>query len=77
MYAVGKVMRKLIDEHETTQADICRVTGIKKANLSVICKGETQYPSIQTCKRIAMYFGMTLDDFWALIEAEEANAPQD
>lgn len=46
MYAFGKVIRRLIDEHETSQAEICRATGIKKANLSVICKGKTQYPSI-------------------------------
>lgn len=71
MYAVGKVMRRLIAEYNTTQADICRVTGIKKQNLSIICKGETQYPSIHTCKLIANYFGLTLDELWALVEAEE------
>lgn len=70
MYAFGKMMRRLIAEHGTTQADICRVTGIKKANLSVICKGETQYPSIHTCKLIASYFGLTLDELWALLEEE-------
>lgn len=70
MYAFGKMMRKLIAEHGTTQAEISRVTGIKKQNLSVICKGETQYPSIQNCKKIADYFGMTLDELWALLEEE-------
>lgn len=71
MYAFGRVMRRLIDEHGTTQADICHATGIKKANMSVLCKGGTQYPSIHTCKRIAEYFDLTLDEFWALIEEEE------
>ncbi len=70
MYAFGRVMRRLISEHDTTQADICRVTGIKKQNLSVICKGETRYPSIQNCKLIADYFGMTLDELWAMLEEE-------
>lgn len=70
MYPFGKMMRKLIAERGTTQADICRVTGIKKQNLSVICKGETQYPSIQNCKLIADYFGLTLDELWALLEEE-------
>ena len=71
MYAFGKVIRRLITEYDTSQADICRVTGIKKQNLSVICKGETRYPSIHVCKRIADYFGMTLDELWALVEQEE------
>lgn len=71
MYAFGKVMRRLIAEYDTSQADICRVTGIKKQNLSVICKGETRYPSIHVCKRLADYFGMTLDELWALVEEEE------
>lgn len=71
MYAFGKMMRKLIAEHGTTQAEISRATGIKKQNLSVICKGETQYPSIHVCKKLADYFGMTLDELYALLEAEE------
>ena len=70
MYAFGKMMRKLIAEHDTSQAAICRATGIKKQNLSVICKGETQYPSIQNCKLIADYFGMTLDELWEMLESE-------
>lgn len=71
MYAFGKVMRRLIMEYDTSQADICRVTGIKKQNLSVICKGETRYPSIQICKRLAGYFGITLDELWEMVEQEE------
>ena len=71
MYAFGKMMRRLIAERGTTQADICRASGIKKANLSLICKGETQYPSIQTCKLIAEYFGLTLDELYDLMKAEE------
>lgn len=73
MYAFGKVMRRLIAEHGTSQAAICRVTGIKKQNMSLMCKGETQYPSIHTCKLIATYFNLTLDELYALLEAEEAN----
>lgn len=71
MFASGKVMRRLIVEYDTSQADVARATGIKKQNISLICNGKTQYPSIHTCKRIAEYFCLTLDDFWALIEAEE------
>ena len=71
MYAFGKMMRRLIAERGTTQADICRATGIKKANMSLICKGETQYPSIQTCKLIAEYFGLTLDELYDLMKSEE------
>ena len=71
MYAFGKMMRKLIKEHDTSQAEICRATGIKKQNMSVICKGETQYPSLYHCKLIADYFGLTLDELWELMEAEE------
>ncbi len=73
MFASGKVLRRLIVEYDTSQADVARATGIKKQNISLICNGKTQYPSIHTCKRIAEYFGLTLDDFWALIEAEEDN----
>lgn len=71
MYAFGKVMRKLIADHGTSQADISRATGIKKQNISLICNGKTQYPSIQNCKLIADYFGLTLDELWELLEAEE------
>lgn len=71
MFASGKVLRRLIVENDTSQADVARATGIKKQNISLICNGKTQYPSIHTCKQIAEYFGLTLDDFWALIEAEE------
>ena len=71
MYAFGKMMRKLIREYGTSQADICRATGIKKQNMSVICKGETQYPSLHVCKQIADYFGMTLDELYERMEAEE------
>lgn len=71
MYASGKVVRKLIAERDTSQAALSRATGINKQNISLICNGKTQYPSIHTCKRIAEFFGLTLDEFWALIEAEE------
>ncbi len=71
MYAFGKVMRRLIEEHHIQQKDIVLATGIKKQNLSLICQGKTQYPSIHTCKQIADFFGMTLDELWALVEAEE------
>lgn len=70
MYAFGKMLRKLIEEHGTTQADLSRATGIKKQNISLICNGKTQYPTIQTCKLIADYFGITLDELWARLEAE-------
>ena len=70
MYAFGKMMRKLIIEYDTSQADICRATGIKKANLSLICKGETQYPSVHVCKQLADYFGITLDELWKRLEDE-------
>lgn len=70
MYPFGKMMRKLIVEYDTTQADIVRATGIKKQNLSWICKGKTQYPSIETCKQIADYFGMTLDELWERLAEE-------
>ena len=71
MYPFGKMMRKLIVEYDTTQADICRATGIRKQNMSLICKGETQYPSIQVCKLIANYFGLTLDELYDRMKAEE------
>ena len=71
MYAFGKVMRRLIEEHGVTQADIVRATGIGKQNMSVLCMGKTRYPSIHACKKIASFFGLTLDELWALIEQEE------
>ena len=71
MYAFGKVIRRLIDEHDTSQAEISRATGINKQNISLMCNGKTQYPSIQNCKKLATYFGLTLDELWALIEEEE------
>lgn len=77
MYAFGRVMRRLISQHGVTQADIVRETGIGKQNVSWLCKGKTQYPSIQTCKLIATFFGLTLDELYALIEAEEQHGPQD
>lgn len=73
MYPFGKMMRKLIVEYDTTQADIVRATGIKKQNLSWICMGKTQYPSFETCKQIADYFGMTLDELWERL-AEETDS---
>lgn len=72
MYAFGKVMRRLIDKHETSQSAICRETGLSKQSVSWICKGKTQYPSIHVCKKLATYFGLTLDELWALLEAEES-----
>jgi transcriptional regulator with XRE-family HTH domain len=53
MYAFGKMMRRLIDEHDTSQAEISRATGINKQNISLMCNGKTQYPSIQNCKKIS------------------------
>ena len=70
MYAFGRMMRRLIAEHHTTQADISRATGINKQNISLMCNGKTQYPSFQNCKLIADYFGMTLDELWARLEEE-------
>lgn len=32
MYAFGKMMRRLIDEHDTSQAEISRATSINKQN---------------------------------------------
>ena len=71
MYAIGTVLRRLIEENDTSQAEVARATGVQKQNISLICNGKTQYPSIQNCKKIADYFGLTLDELWALIEAEE------
>lgn len=71
MYAFGKMMRRLIVEYDTSQAAICRATGIKKQNMSLICKGETQYPSIHVCKLIANYFGMSLDELYERMKEEE------
>ena len=74
MYAFGKVMRRLIEEHDTSQAEVSRATGIQKQNISLICNGKTKYPSIQVCKKIADYFDLTLDELWALVEEEETDA---
>lgn len=71
MYAFGKMLRKLIAEHGTSQAALSRATGINKQNISLMCNGKTQYPSIENCKRIADFFGITLDELYALMEAEE------
>ena len=71
MYAIGTVLRRLIEENDTSQAEVARATGVQKQNISLICNGKTQYPSIQNCKKIADYFGLTLAELWALIEAEE------
>lgn len=73
MYAFGRMMRKLIDERGVSQANIVQATGLTKQNVSVICKGKTQYPSIRACKLIADYFDMTLDELWELLEKEEMN----
>lgn len=70
MYAFGRVLRRLIVENGTSQAEVARATGIQKQNISLICNGKTQYPSIHTCKLIATYFGLTLDELWSLLEAE-------
>lgn len=75
MYAFGKLMRTLLDEHDVSQAEVCRATGIHKATMSVLCKGETQYPGLHTCKLIADYFGMTLDELWERLEKEEESDP--
>ena len=72
MYAFGKVMRRLIAERGITQADICRETGLSKQSVSWLCKGKTQYPSIHVCKLLGNYFGLTLDELWVLVEAEES-----
>lgn len=71
MFAFGRMMRRLIDEHNTSQIEISRATGISKQNVSLMCNGKTQYPSIQNCKLVADYFGLTLDELWELLEAEE------
>lgn len=71
MYAFGKVMRDLMDEHGATQAEISRATGIQKQNISLMCNGKTQYPSIQNCKMIATFFGLSLDELWERIELAE------
>ena len=68
MYAFGKLMRRLIAEHKTSQAEICRATGLTKQSVSWIVNGKTQYPSIQVCKKLASFFGLTLDELWALLE---------
>lgn len=71
MYAFGKVVRELMAEHNTSQAEISRATGIQKQNISLMCNGKTQYPSIQNCKLIATFFGLTLDELWERIERAE------
>lgn len=70
MYPFGKMMRRLMKEHGVKQSDIIRATGITKQNMSLICAGKTQYPSIKTCKLIAGYFDLTLDELWTLMEQE-------
>lgn len=35
MYAFGKVMRRLMVEYDTSQAEISRATGINKQNLTI------------------------------------------
>lgn len=71
MYAFGKVMRRLMVEYDTSQAEISRATGINKQNISLMCNGKTRYPSIHACKQLADYFGITLDELWEMVEQEE------
>lgn len=71
MYAFGKVMRRLIAEHDTSQIEISRATGINKQNVSLICNGKTRYPSIHVCKKLADFFGITLDELWEMVAEEE------
>lgn len=71
MYAFGRVMRRLMKERHVKQYEIVNATGITKQNMSLICQGKTQYPSIHTCKQIADFFGLTLDELWELMKSEE------
>lgn len=69
MYAFGKMMRKLIAEHGTTQAEISRATGINKQNISLMCNGKTQYPSSPVCKSVTRVHKVTTMRLRAVLRA--------
>ncbi len=54
-------MEILLAEFGITQADLCKLTGLKSSLISNYCTGKVK-PTIENAKAIADAFGLTLDE---------------
>ena len=58
---MNQKLKELMEKHNTTQAEWAEVAGVSQAFMSYVMKGY-KVPSVAVLKRIADYFGVSLDD---------------
>lgn len=58
---MNKKLRQLMEQNNTTQTELAEVAGVSQAFMSYIMKGY-KVPSVAVLKRIADYFGVSMDE---------------
>lgn len=53
-------LKELIEQTNTRQRDLCNVTGVAHSTMSQYVNGQRE-PGINTLKKLADYFGVTVD----------------
>lgn len=53
-------LKELIEQTNTRQRDLCSVTGVAHSTMSQYVNGQRE-PGINTLKKLADYFGVTVD----------------
>ena len=54
-------LKQLMREHDMNQTELARVAGVSHAFVTYMLKGY-KTPSLEVTKRIAHYFGVTIDE---------------
>lgn len=58
---MNQKLKELMEKNNTTQTELAEVAGVSQAFMSYVMKGY-KVPSVAVLKRIADYFGVSLDD---------------
>lgn len=58
---VNKKIKELIEKNNVSQATLAEIAGVSQAFISCVLKGY-KTPSVAVLKRIADYFGVSLDE---------------
>lgn len=58
-----KRIEQFCKAQDITVTDLCRKTGINRSTLSELKKGRTKELSVKTLRKIAEFFGVTIDAF--------------
>ncbi len=60
-FSIGKTVRKLMEENNLSEADLCRGVNLPQTTINRLLSGQTNDPRISTLTAIAQFFKVTIE----------------